>query len=300
MAIGFSADELILDAYYSGYTIPIGEFTQFYNPIHGNCYTFNSGWIKNVTLMKSSRAGRRYGLHVILNLNQNEYLPELGDTAGIRIVVHQKNRMAFPEDEGVTISPGHSTLIGLRKACKKTCYQKNVIKTCACRDPYLPIPDKSLTSKTIPVCRSRNTIQVVVVVVVVVAVDTLLSEDTSYTLELSIGQWPSNVQRNTVLNKLAAKIGKSFNISDTTAYKSNLAKVEMYFEEFNFELIKERAAYTAGNYISNLGGDLGLWVGFSFLTIAEFVEFGLDLIVLRCTGYIRVYRINKKCTTIGV
>ena len=55
------------------------------------------------------------GLHVILNVHQKEYLPELADTAGIRLLVHEKDRMPFPEDEGITVSPGHSTSIGLRK-----------------------------------------------------------------------------------------------------------------------------------------------------------------------------------------
>jgi len=37
-----------------------------------------------------------------------------GDTAGVRVVVHSATYMPFPEDEGVTVSPGHSTSIGLQ------------------------------------------------------------------------------------------------------------------------------------------------------------------------------------------
>ena len=42
-------------------------------------------------------------------------MKESGDTAGIRLVVHSQARMPFPEDEGITVSPGHSTSIGMRK-----------------------------------------------------------------------------------------------------------------------------------------------------------------------------------------
>ena len=52
---------------------------------------------------------------MVVNVNQNDYMPESGDTAGIRLVVHPKNRMPFPEDEGITVSPGHSTSIGIRQ-----------------------------------------------------------------------------------------------------------------------------------------------------------------------------------------
>ena len=52
---------------------------------------------------------------MIINIMQDEYVKEVGDTAGIRLVVHSQNRMPFPEDEGITVSPGHSTSIGLRQ-----------------------------------------------------------------------------------------------------------------------------------------------------------------------------------------
>ena len=55
------------------------------------------------------------GLHLIVNVNQAEYLDTVSDTAGIRLVVHPRNRMPFPEDEGITVSPGRSTSIGIRQ-----------------------------------------------------------------------------------------------------------------------------------------------------------------------------------------
>ena len=37
------------------------------------------------------------------------------------------------------------------------------------------------------------------------------------------------------------------------------------------------------NFVSDIGGILGLFVGFSVMTIAEFLELGLDLAVLNVT-----------------
>jgi len=52
---------------------------------------------------------------MIVNIDQANYVKDAGETAGIRLVVHPGNRMPFPEDEGMTVSPGHSTSIGLQK-----------------------------------------------------------------------------------------------------------------------------------------------------------------------------------------
>ena len=53
------------------------------------------------------------GLHLTLNLNQDDYSRDTGDTAGVRLVVHPGDQMAFPEDEGITVPPGGVTYIGL-------------------------------------------------------------------------------------------------------------------------------------------------------------------------------------------
>lgn len=55
------------------------------------------------------------GLQVIININQAEYSDMIGDTAGVRMVIHPQNRMPFPEDEGITISPGRATSVGIRQ-----------------------------------------------------------------------------------------------------------------------------------------------------------------------------------------
>lgn len=48
-----------------------------------------------------------------MNIQQDEYVEEAGETAGIVIVVKQQNVMPFPEDEGIIVSPGHATAVGL-------------------------------------------------------------------------------------------------------------------------------------------------------------------------------------------
>ena len=39
------------------------------------------------------------------------------------------------------------------------------------------------------------------------------------------------------------KVGDMFSGGDTTKYKENLIKLEIYYEEFNFEVVSERPTY---------------------------------------------------------
>ena len=57
------------------------------------------------------------GLHLVLNIQQDDYVSHAVDSAGVRLVAHAQNSMPFPEDEGLTVAPGMATFIGLSKVC---------------------------------------------------------------------------------------------------------------------------------------------------------------------------------------
>lgn len=52
---------------------------------------------------------------MILNIDQKDYVKEMGDVAGIRIVVMSQNQMPLPEEQGLTVGPGHYTSIGVKQ-----------------------------------------------------------------------------------------------------------------------------------------------------------------------------------------
>ena len=53
------------------------------------------------------------GLSLMFNLEQKDYIGELTESAGLRLVVHDPRRMAFPEDEGILVAPNTLTNIGI-------------------------------------------------------------------------------------------------------------------------------------------------------------------------------------------
>ena len=53
------------------------------------------------------------GLTMTVNVQQYEYVTQAGDTAGIVVGILPQYQMPFPEDDGIMISPGHATSIGI-------------------------------------------------------------------------------------------------------------------------------------------------------------------------------------------
>ena len=48
---------------------------------------------------------------------------ELSEAAGIKVIIHDQNKMVFPHEEGLYISPGFLSSIAVKKVLsKRSCY----------------------------------------------------------------------------------------------------------------------------------------------------------------------------------
>jgi hypothetical protein len=140
--LGYEEEDLIVDCQYSGYSCTAANFTWSYNPSLGNCYTFNSGWDPDQSLFVTNVPGSRYGtferitllslvcgeeydkrnvlmlsnvtcdtgLELLLNIAQDDYVPDVGVVAGVRVSIHEQNEMPFPDELGFTAMPGYATV----------------------------------------------------------------------------------------------------------------------------------------------------------------------------------------------
>ena len=55
------------------------------------------------------------GLTLNLFIETAQYVPEVSQAAGARIVIHNQGEMPFPDEDGINLVPGFSTSVGVRR-----------------------------------------------------------------------------------------------------------------------------------------------------------------------------------------
>ncbi|XP_061456185.1 amiloride-sensitive sodium channel subunit beta [Rhineura floridana] len=109
--MGYKAKDMILACLYGAEPCNHKNFTHLYHPDHGNCYIFNWGMDKNPLI--SSNPGAEFGLKLILDISQDDYIPYLTLTAGARLMLHEQKSFPFLKDQGIYAMSGTETSIGV-------------------------------------------------------------------------------------------------------------------------------------------------------------------------------------------
>ncbi|RCN31203.1 degenerin [Ancylostoma caninum] len=107
------------------------DFKLHVDPEYGNCYTFN---FNDSVELKNSRAGPMYGLRLLLDVHQDDYMPTT-EAAGVRIVVHEQDQEPFPDTFGYSAPTGFVSSFGLKTRSRSIFVAKlcNLLKFCSCQ-----------------------------------------------------------------------------------------------------------------------------------------------------------------------
>ncbi|KAJ1145692.1 hypothetical protein NDU88_011977 [Pleurodeles waltl] len=256
------------------------------------------------------------GLHLELFIQQIEYVRDMTHAAGIRLLIHDQSQMPFPEDEGVNIPPGAETEIGMMKVHIKRlkspysshCTDGENIRNfyqdkyaagytreggeglLAKQDEELSAQrsDGLLTEQDKDLSRQSQASpgNCVELYEFKFAHDDLnchcplQCKEELYELTVSGSQWPSSSFIENFSKELK-EIGGQVSIiaNDPALIRDNFVKVVVYFKQLNYELIEQEPSMTEIDLISNMGGLVGLWVGFSVCTLVEFFELLVDVLL---------------------
>ncbi|KAK5981423.1 hypothetical protein GCK32_014972 [Trichostrongylus colubriformis] len=66
-------------------------------------------------------------------------------------------------------------------------------------------------------------------------------------------------------------------------YQKNTLLVEIYYERMNFQVLTESPAYSLVNFVSDVGGQVGLFLGMSIISVIELLTLILMLILYCAT-----------------
>ncbi|XP_032235399.2 degenerin mec-4 isoform X2 [Nematostella vectensis] len=277
---GHRFEELVFRCSWNMFTCNKGEFMKYWRSFwhfrYGNCYTFNQGLDKEgeeIIPLKSSNTGPMYGLTLDLYINQNQYITPFTQEAGVKVLLSDQSEITFPDSDGFSVPPGYSAFIGLRK---RLITRVDPFKNGSCYNT-----DKGLEMGSIYQSAHRGM---------------------KYSIQGCMNSCLANKQRENC-NCTEAKFRVGPNCKNATEMEclhnvslhylkgqlgclkrcpqpctKDFLRLNIYFQDLNLEKITYKEAYPAESFLGDVGGQLGLWIGVSVITCAEFVKLMMDVV----------------------
>ena len=297
---GYDLTTILLTCVYQGIKCSADNFTQV-NTAGGRCYTFNIQ--NNGKKLIADGTGIRKGLR--LQLLSNPVLPNDGFSIfrdyGYRIIIHNPDEPPRPESDGIVVSLNSTTYIGMKQVIS---IDNTLISSATrCRNDYKITENDLLFLQyslySLDLCEEKCFHKYVIEKCNCV-------ERMLYNTPLS-GQFSQ--KRNCVATDLCCEV-QAFNevnetcdcpprcttteytltISSSTNQFENQVGVNIYYESLIVEKRETTDSYTPWSFISDIGGNTGLFLGITLLSWVELMLLALGLIKDCCYSCCKTYR----------
>uniref|UniRef100_A0A673YW62 Acid-sensing ion channel 1 n=1 Tax=Salmo trutta TaxID=8032 RepID=A0A673YW62_SALTR len=308
--LGHQMEEMLLYCRFQGEVCGPRNFSTIFTR-YGKCYTFNSGQ-DNRPLLVTMKGGMGNGLELMLDIQQDEYLPVWGETdetsfeAGIKVQIHTQDEPPFIDQLGFGVAPGFQTFVSCQEqrltylpppwgdckstpmdsdffntysltACRIDCETRYLVENCNCRMVHMPGDAPYCTPEQYKECADP-------------ALDFLVERDNDY----CVCETPCNMTRFgkemsfvKIPSKASAKyLAKKYNKTEQYI-ADNILVLDIFFEALNYETIEQTKAYEFAGLLGDIGGQMGLFIGASILTILELFDYLYEVIkykLCRCSN----------------
>ncbi|XP_068091360.1 acid-sensing ion channel 1C-like isoform X2 [Hyperolius riggenbachi] len=310
---GHSMDEMILDCTYRKIPCEARNFSVVYTR-YGKCYTFNSGK-EGFDLLYTLKGGTGNGLELMLDIQQDEYLPVFGETeetaieAGVKVQIHSQDEPPFIDQFGFGVAPGFQTFVSCQQqqltylpppwgdcksspfessyfknysitACRIECETRYVLKECSCRMAHMPGTERVCSPVEYLDCAEIQ----------LEHIDRMAEQDekvcpcetpcslTRYGKELSMVRFPS---------KASSKyLAKKYNKTEEYIVE-NILVLNIFFEALTYESIEQKKAYEMVGLLGDIGGLMCLFIGASILTILEIMDYLYEVIRDKAVAHLK-------------
>ncbi|CAL1541413.1 unnamed protein product, partial [Lymnaea stagnalis] len=315
---GHQIEDMLLQCSFAGKKCYAKNFTHLYSDTYGNCYTLEyskflsrksgpDGGLELVLFLETREylegitTGR--GIHVVIHEQKTMPFP---DNEGIAIapatqtIIGMKQvqieRLGSPYGPCKTEGPFEKTypVKYTRNTCQKICEQKLIRSTCNCTDGKSPNLNAIMGVGGLEPCKTEE--QIKCYTKVTFDFDSSSKNNSCdcdepcngrvFEQSISSRQWPS-VSYSPVLVETVCK-----SVSNDTCgllrdkvedweLIENFIKLNIYYQDLNYELLKESPDYELVNLFSDIGGTIGLWIGLSVLGMCEMI-FLLAQVLIKC------------------
>jgi hypothetical protein len=176
--------------------------------------------------------------------------------------------------------------------CYKMCYQDKLLQECSCVDAKYPAIRNSLRciyeneldclNKFDEAFSSAN-LETFCEFACPIQCETI-----SYQMSTSMATYPTEYYSKLLESKIDFAMKFSGNDKNFFKYlKDYLIKVTVNYNELEYTYVEEVAATTPDSLVGNIGGQFGLFIGISLLSVIEIVEIIIQFIFIACSKRIR-------------
>ncbi|KAL6085559.1 hypothetical protein STEG23_033413 [Scotinomys teguina] len=266
---------------------------------YGKCYTFNAD---PQSSLPSRAGGMGSGLEIMLDIQQEEYLPiwrETNETsfeAGIRVQIHSQEEPPYIHQLGFGVSPGFQTFVSCQEqrltylpqpwgncraeselrepelqgysaysvsACRLRCEKEAVLQRCHCRMVHMP-GNETICPPNIYIECADHTLDSLGGGAEGPCFCPTPCNLTRYGKEISMVKIPNRGS--------ARYLARKYNRNETYI-RENFLVLDVFFEALTSEAMEQRAAYGLSALLGDLGGQMGLFIGASILTLLEILDY---------------------------
>ncbi|XP_075894583.1 acid-sensing ion channel 2 isoform X1 [Nelusetta ayraudi] len=294
-------DDMLLSCKYRGEMCGSHNFSAVFTR-YGKCYMFNAAE-EGKTLRTTMKGGTGNGLEIMLDIQQDEYLPVWGDTedtafeAGVRVQIHSQAEPPFVHELGFGVAPGFQTFVATQEqrltylpppwgeceskalesgffqvysvtACRIDCETRYIVENCNCRMVHMPGDASYCTPEQYKDCAEPALAKLSAMESSSCMCRTPCNM-TRYNKELSMVKIPSKTS--------ARYLQKKFNKSEKYI-TDNILVLDIFFEALNYETIEQKKAYEVAGLLGDIGGQMGLFIGASILTILELFDYAYEVV----------------------
>ncbi|XP_009639966.1 acid-sensing ion channel 4-like [Egretta garzetta] len=243
--LGHQIEDMLVECRFQGERCGPQHFAPVYTR-YGKCYTFN-GDRRNPRVTRQGGMGN--GLEIMLDIQQEEYLPiwrETNETsfeAGIRVQIHSQDEPPYIHQLGFGVSPGFQTFV-----------------SCQEQRPRATLAPANLHPRATPALLP-------------------LGEQ----VEGGGQKWGQVPTPTTSCfssgNESICSPNVYIECADHTLGKwENFLVLDIFFEALNYEAIEQKKAYDLAGLLGDIGGQMGLFIGASILTILEILDYVYEVI----------------------
>ncbi|XP_018424177.1 PREDICTED: amiloride-sensitive sodium channel subunit delta [Nanorana parkeri] len=304
-------DKFILKCDFNGHSCN-RNYTHFHHPTYGTCFTIN-GNENSSALWAAVKPEKKYGISLIVKVDQHDNMPILSTTAGTTVMIHNPNQSPLVEHQGFDIWPGTETSISVRQdqvnrlekpysnctyngaeldftllynssytlqACVQSCFQYIMIEQCGCGYYFYPLPSGSeyCNYNKHPGwghCFFRLYEKLLDHQHTCFKKCPIQCTETMYYLSAGFARWPSTVSKSLFLTQLSSDYGYN-----STVNRTEFSKINVYFQELNLQSFDETPAISSHDLLSTMGNQWSFYFGSSVLSVVEIAELVFDVVAM--------------------